>query len=99
MKSVGITSSYDQVPTNASNLTYSPESSDVALLLSTHGTTGPKKVVPLTHGQIFDGLDGISKALLLEPSDSTILVATLTQSHGLIGVLLASFYRGSNAHL
>ncbi|KAJ3342866.1 hypothetical protein HDU91_000479 [Kappamyces sp. JEL0680] len=91
MISVGVASHLDHEPTTKPH--YPHNDKDVAVLLSTHGTTGTKKLVPLTHMQILEGLENTSRSLLLEPTDSTILVATLTQSHGLIGVLLASFFR------
>ncbi|KAJ3302512.1 hypothetical protein HDV03_004935 [Kappamyces sp. JEL0829] len=97
MISVGVASHLDHEPTTKPHYPHSDK--DVAVLLSTHGTTGTKKLVPLTHMQILEGLENTSRSLLLEPTDSTILVATLTQSHGLIGVLLASFFRGATVIL
>lgn len=78
---------------------YDFDKDDLAIIFSTCGTTGKPKVVALSHKNISTSLSNISKSLLISPADVTILASLLTESHGLIGVLLASFFKGSTVIL
>jgi oxalate---CoA ligase len=68
---------------------------DLAVIIHTHGTTGMTKLVPLTHGNILENIEHISRIFDLNADDSTYLIMPMYQAHGLIGVLLPSFYSGS----
>jgi acyl-CoA synthetase (AMP-forming)/AMP-acid ligase II len=72
---------------------------DIALLLHTHGTTGPTKLVPLSHGNVLDSLELTSQLFELTASDTSYLIMAMYHSHGLIGVLLASLFAGSTVLL
>jgi acyl-CoA synthetase (AMP-forming)/AMP-acid ligase II len=74
-------------------------SDDLALLIHTHGTTGKSKIVPLTHANILDNIYTTSKEFGLQASDVCYLIMPLFHSHGLVGVLLSSFFSGSTVLL
>jgi acyl-CoA synthetase (AMP-forming)/AMP-acid ligase II len=72
---------------------------DIAVLTSTHGTTETTKLVPLTHGNILSSIESISTAFRLTAADSTYLIMPLYHTHGLVGVLLSSFFVGATVLL
>ena len=68
---------------------------DVALILSTSGTTGRSQAVPLTHRNICSAAENTSAALGLSSSDRCLNVMPLFHGHGLIAGALASMIAGS----
>ena len=67
---------------------------DVALILSTSGTTGRSQAVPLTHRNICSAAENTSAALGLSSSDRCLNVMPLFHGHGLIAGALASMIAG-----
>jgi acyl-CoA synthetase (AMP-forming)/AMP-acid ligase II len=72
---------------------------DVALLLSTAGSTSAPKVVPLTAGNVAASVSGICGTYRLGPQDATLLVMPLYHGHGLIAGLLASLASGGAVYV
>lgn len=77
----------------------STNSNDIALLLFTGGTTGPPKLVPLTHGNVAASLSNIASCCGLSPEDATLLIMPMFHGHGLIAGLLATLFSGGSAYL
>src|SRR6266850_625832 len=75
------------------------EPDDIALLMFTGGTTGPPKLVPLTHHNIAASIENISSAYALSPNDATLLVMPLFHGHGLIAGLLSTLASGGSAYV
>src|SRR5258705_1857770 len=75
------------------------ESDDIALLMFTGGTTGPPKLVPLTHRNIAASIETISSGYALSPNDATLLVMPLFHGHGLIAGLLSTLASGGSAYV
>ena len=75
------------------------ESDDIALLMFTGGTTGPPKLVPLTHRNIAASIENISSGSALSPNDATLLVMPLFHGHGLIAGLLSTLASGGSAYV
>ncbi|KAJ3260799.1 hypothetical protein HK103_007362 [Boothiomyces macroporosus] len=73
--------------------------SDIAVILHTNGSTGTPKLVPLAHENILISIKNSSGAFGLTAHDSAYNIMPLHHSHGLIGVLLTSFYAGSSVVL
>ncbi len=69
---------------------------DVALILSTSGTTARSKVVPLTHANICASARSVAAALELTAADRCLNVMPLFHIHGLIGALLSSLAMGGS---
>jgi acyl-CoA synthetase (AMP-forming)/AMP-acid ligase II len=69
--------------------------SDIAVILHTHGTTGTTKLVPLSHGAIIESIYKTSSTFQLTEKDSSYLIMPMYHAHGLIGILLTSFFAGS----
>ncbi|SCU83894.1 LAME_0C07206g1_1 [Lachancea meyersii CBS 8951] len=67
-------------------------SSDVALILHTSGTTSAPKTVPLLHLNIARSMCNIAATYKLTTQDRSYVVMPLFHVHGLIGVLLSSFW-------
>ena len=67
-------------------------SSDVALILHTSGTTSAPKTVPLLHLNISRSMQNIAATYKLTPKDRSYVVMPLFHVHGLIGVLLSTFW-------
>ncbi|KAM3159751.1 Peroxisomal-coenzyme A synthetase [Lachancea thermotolerans] len=67
-------------------------SSDVALILHTSGTTSAPKTVPLLHLNIARSMRNIAATYKLSPADRSYVVMPLFHVHGLIGVLLSTFW-------
>jgi oxalate---CoA ligase len=75
------------------------EPDDIALLMFTGGTTGPPKLVPLTHRNIAASIENISSGYALSPNDATLLVMPLFHGHGLIAGLLSTLASGGSAYV
>ena len=75
------------------------ESDDIALLMFTGGTTGPPKLVALTHRNIAASIENMSSGYALSPNDATLLVMPLFHGHGLIGGLLSTLASGGSAYV
>ncbi len=67
---------------------------DIALLLSTSGTTSRPKLVPLTHGNLCSSAASIASTLQLTSADRCLGVLPLFHIHGLVAALLASLLAG-----
>ena len=89
--------------TSAAGITAEPEilivPDDIALLMFTGGTTGPPKLVPLTHRNIAASIESISSGYALSPNDATLLVMPLFHGHGLIAGLLSTLVSGGSAYV
>jgi acyl-CoA synthetase (AMP-forming)/AMP-acid ligase II len=72
---------------------------DVALLLSTAGSTSAPKVVPLTASNVAASVRGICATHRLGPQDATLLIMPLHHGHGLIAGLLATLASGGAAYV
>ena len=72
------------------------QSSDVALVLHTSGTTSRPKMVPLTHSNLCTSAQNISLALNLTKNDRCLNVMPLFHIHGLMGALLSSLSAGAS---
>jgi acyl-CoA synthetase (AMP-forming)/AMP-acid ligase II len=70
--------------------------SDVALLMTTSGTTSRPKIVPLTHANICTAACGWGAPLALTETDRCLNVMPLFHGHGLIGTVLASLASGAS---
>lgn len=75
------------------------QSEDVALLMFTGGTTGPAKLVPLTHRNLVASAGHIASTYRLSAQDATLLVMPLFHGHGLIGGLLSTLASGGAAYV
>ena len=69
---------------------------DVALLLSTSGTTSRPKLVPLTHANICISAYAHGMALALRETDRCLNVLPLFHGHGLNATLVASLAAGTS---
>ena len=69
---------------------------DVALLLTTSGTTSRPKLVPLTHANLLESARNIQTTLALTHSDRCLNVMPLFHIHGLVGALLSSLLAGAS---
>jgi acyl-CoA synthetase (AMP-forming)/AMP-acid ligase II len=69
---------------------------DVALLLTTSGTTSRPKIVPLTHANICMSAYAHRAALALTEADRCLNVLPLIHGHGLNGTLVASLAAGAS---
>lgn len=72
------------------------ESSDVALVLHTSGTTSRPKIVPLTHANVSASARHIGEALGLAPDDACLNIMPLFHIHGLMAAVLASLAAGGS---
>jgi acyl-CoA synthetase (AMP-forming)/AMP-acid ligase II/aryl carrier-like protein len=72
------------------------QSADVALVLSTSGTTARPRFVPLTHTAVCTAAHDMGVALALVESDRLLNVMPLFHGHGLIATLLASLTAGAS---
>ncbi len=70
--------------------------SDLAFVLHTSGTTGPSKLVPLTHANIVAATERVQTALALSPRDRYLNVTPLFRSQGLM-LTLSSILAGGSA--
>lgn len=69
---------------------------DIALMLHTSGTTARPKLVPLTHGSIYNSAVNIQRTLLLRETDRCLNVMPLFHIHGLVGAVLSSLVAGGS---
>src|SRR5205085_12282233 len=67
---------------------------DVALVLSTSGTTSRPKLVPLTHANLCASAINVANHLELGPDDVGLCVMPLFHIHGLAAALLAPLASG-----
>lgn len=66
-----------------------PEPSDLALILTTSGTTGPAKRVGLDHARLSVSAHQIAEWFELSPADHALTVMPLFHIHGLVAGILA----------
>ena len=71
-------------------------SEDIALILHTSGTTSKPKMVPLSHLNLCTSAKNIVQALDLRRSDRCINIMPLFHIHGIVCLLLSSFFSGSS---
>jgi len=69
---------------------------DIALVLTTSGTTSRPKVVPLTHTNLCESMTTIRQTFDLTSHDRCLNVMPLFHVHGLIGGLLSSLAAGGS---
>ncbi len=69
---------------------------DLALILSTSGTTARAKVVPLTQANVCVAADNVKRVLALSPADRCLNVMPLFHVHGLLGAVLSSIASGGS---
>jgi oxalate---CoA ligase len=72
------------------------ESTDVALLLHTSGTTSRPKLIQLTRANLLVSARNIAKSLQLTQADQCLNVMPLFHVHGLVGALLSSIVSGGS---
>ena len=72
------------------------DAEDVALILSTSGTTSRPKLVPLSHSNLLASARNIARTLELTAKDRCLNVMPLFHVHGLVGALLSSIAAGSS---
>ncbi|MFE4664470.1 AMP-binding protein [Streptomyces sp. NPDC056716] len=70
-----------------------------ALVLSTAGTTGQAKLVPLTHANVAAGVSAVTGTYGLGPADGTVAAMPFFHGHGLFATLLASLATGGRVVL
>jgi len=81
-------------PVIGSGMSRLAESSDIALLLHTSGTTSRPKLVPLTHANIAASARHIGETLSLKADDRCLNIMPLFHIHGLIAAVLSSLAAG-----
>ncbi len=86
----------DRPPLQPSGLLGPAESSDVALILHTSGTTARPTIVPLTHANITASARHIGASLDLGSADVCLNIMPLFHIHGLIAGLLSSLVAGAS---
>jgi acyl-CoA synthetase (AMP-forming)/AMP-acid ligase II len=69
---------------------------DVALLMTTSGTTSRPKIVPSTHANVCTAACSWGTTLALTETDRCLNVMPLFHGHGLIGTVLASLAAGAS---
>ncbi|HEV2756773.1 MAG TPA: AMP-binding protein, partial [Actinomycetota bacterium] len=74
-----------------------PHPDNVALVLTTSGTTGDPKLVPLTHQNLLVAAYQVAATLELDGSDRCLNVMPLIHTHGLVAGLLAPLVSGGSA--
>ena len=72
------------------------QSTDIALMLHTSGTTSRPKLVPLTHANICTSALNIATTLALGHQDRCLNIMPLFHIHGLIGALVSSLAVGAS---
>lgn len=72
------------------------ESSDVALILHTSGTTSRPKIVPLSHRNVAASAGNVARSLDLSANDRALNIMPLFHIHGLIAGILAPLSRGGS---
>jgi acyl-CoA synthetase (AMP-forming)/AMP-acid ligase II len=74
------------------------ESTDVALILHTSGTTSRPKIVPLTQSNLTASARNVAATLALSPEDRGLNVMPLFHIHGLVAALLAPLSAGGSVY-
>jgi acyl-CoA synthetase (AMP-forming)/AMP-acid ligase II len=69
-----------------------PREGEVKLVLPTSGTTGTRKLVPLTDRNLAAGAKLTAATLRLDPDDRCLNVMPLFHTHGIVGAVLASIF-------
>jgi acyl-CoA synthetase (AMP-forming)/AMP-acid ligase II len=69
---------------------------DIALLISTSGTTSRPKIVPQTHAKVCASACAHSAALALGETDRCLNILPLFHGHGLIATVMASLAAGAS---
>lgn len=72
---------------------------DIALILSTSGSAGASKQVPMTHGQLARLYSAVADRLELTSADRVIGVVPFAHSFGFNGVLLAALFAGASVRV
>lgn len=75
------------------------ERDDVALILSTSGSTGASKQVPMTHGQLTRLYAAVADRLELTSADRVIGAVPFAHSFGFNGVLLTAMAAGASVRV
>jgi amino acid adenylation domain-containing protein len=70
---------------------------DVALVLSTSGTTSRSKFVPLSHRNVRSAAENTRDAFRATPADRCLVAATLFHAHGLVAGVMSSLVAGAAA--
>ncbi|HEU4576754.1 MAG TPA: AMP-binding protein [Polyangiaceae bacterium] len=70
-----------------------------ALLLYTSGTTGQPKGVPLSHGNVWAGIETLSRDWGISSADRLLHALPLHHVHGIIVALLCAFCSGASTEL
>lgn len=73
------------------------ETTDIALVLHTSGTTSRPKIVPLTHANLIASAGNIVRTLKLTDADRCLNIMPLFHIHGLVAAILASLAAGGSA--
>ncbi len=73
-----------------------PTADDLALMLTTSGTTGNPKRVGLSHGRLTQSAANIASWFELSPSDHALTVMPLFHIHGLVAGVLAPIAGGGS---
>lgn len=76
--------------------TATPARADVRLRFFTSGTTGPPTCVGVGAGQLFAAIQGVARRLALTPADTSLSVAPLTHTLGLVTTVLAAVASGGS---
>ncbi|MDA1369507.1 MAG: acyl--CoA ligase [Proteobacteria bacterium] len=80
-----------------SSLTPGPaQSSDIALVLHTSGTTSRPKLVPLSQQNVCASARNVATSLALTPADRCLNIMPLFHIHGLIAAVLGSLHAGAS---
>ena len=84
-------------PITNSYLTPGPaQSSDIALVLHTSGTTSRPKLVPLSQQNVCASARNVATSLALTPADRCLNIMPLFHIHGLIAAVLGSLHAGAS---
>jgi acyl-CoA synthetase (AMP-forming)/AMP-acid ligase II len=74
----------------------SAQTTDIALMLHTSGTTSRPKLVLLTHAHLIASAENIAASLQLTAEDRCLNVMPLFHIHGLVGAVLSSLLSGGS---
>jgi acyl-CoA synthetase (AMP-forming)/AMP-acid ligase II len=97
LKIVEVTAgNFDLAAKDSSNDPILAETSDVALVLHTSGTTSRPKIVPLTHANLIASARNIVRTLNLSEADRCLNIMPLFHIHGLVAAILASLAAGGS---
>lgn len=72
------------------------QSSDIALVLHTSGTTSGPKLVPLSQQNVCASARNVALSLALTPADLCLNIMPLFHIHGLIAAVLSSIHAGAS---